>query len=196
MEIFNDFLSENHVEDIENVLMSVDVPWYNMVYGTVGSNNLDEYYEQDNNIIDNPQFTHLFYNDGEIRSEHYSYLVLPMIRVVESIKRKKLLNNIIRAKANLLYKNEHYPENAYNKPHTDNSDFETETLLYYVNNSEGDTFIFNEKKPVNNVLTLNQRVSPEKGKMLFFDSSYLHAGSPPRKTDFRVVINIVFAKDY
>ena len=194
MEIFNDFLSENHVEDIENVLMSVDVPWYNMVYGTVGSNNLDEYYEQDNNIIDNPQFTHLFYNDGEIRSEHYSYLVLPMIRVVESIKRKKLLNNIIRAKANLLYKNEHYPENAYNKPHTDNSDFETETLLYYVNNSEGDTFIFNEKKPVNNVLTLNQRVSPEKGKMLFFDSSYYHSSTPPRNTDIRLVLNIAFKK--
>ena len=74
---------------------------------------------------------------------------------------------------------------------------ETESLLYYVNHSDGDTFIFNEKfyGETINKLTVNKKITPNRGQCVLFDSTYLHAGSPPRIHDYRMVINLAFMKD-
>jgi hypothetical protein len=59
------------------------------------------------------------------------------------------------------------------------------TILYYVNNSDGDTFFFDDD-------TCIKRVPPIKGTAAIYPSSTYHAGSTPVQHETRTVVNIVF----
>ena len=83
---------------------------------------------------------------------------------------------------------------AYNTPHIDFSDDFTRkhyTALYYVNNSDGDTIIFDQKKR-SKEYSIHTRISPEKGKLCIFDGEHFHASSRPKKCEFRIVITLNF----
>jgi hypothetical protein len=65
--------------------------------------------------------------------------------------------------------------------------------LYYVNDSDGDTFLFNRTKkdgpiPKDSELEILKRVSPKKGRVVLFDGSRYHSSSGPSK-DVRCIIN-------
>jgi hypothetical protein len=81
-------------------------------------------------------------------------------------------------------------------PHVDILD-PHKVLLYYVNDSDGDTFMFNEKytpgdEEVPLDYTLNQRVTPKKNRAIVFDGLTYHNSSKPVKNTSRYVINIDF----
>ena len=59
------------------------------------------------------------------------------------------------------------------------------SLLYYVNDSDGDTKFFD------NDYNQIQSVTPKKGRSVFFNSNLLHAGSNPIKNDVRIVVNSI-----
>ena len=59
--------------------------------------------------------------------------------------------------------------------------------LYYINDSDGDTIIY-EGRDKNNLKIAN-KVSPKKGRIILFDGSQYHSSSYPLKTDKRMVIN-------
>ena len=56
-------------------------------------------------------------------------------------------------------------------------------IIYYVNDSDGDTCIFDNEGKV------QHRISPKKGRFLVFDGNRKHAGSHPYHANYRVVIN-------
>ena len=58
--------------------------------------------------------------------------------------------------------------------------------LYYVNDSDGDTILFEDDGKIE-----IQRVSPKKGRVLFFDGSLKHCSSRPVKNT-RCIINCNF----
>jgi hypothetical protein len=79
--------------------------------------------------------------------------------------------------------------------------FEHLVVLYYVNDTDGDTFIFdkfadlhNLKSPSINESESNiiKRVSPKKGRALLFDGRRYHSSSGPTK-DIRCIINFDIA---
>ena len=59
------------------------------------------------------------------------------------------------------------------------------TILYYVNDSDGDTYFFNNIECI-------KSVSPTKGKAVVYPADTFHAGSTPVTTETRTVINLVF----
>jgi hypothetical protein len=83
----------------------------------------------------------------------------------------------------------------HNTPHVDDS-VPHWVLIYYVNDSDGDTFIFNETGDQINIssLTIQHRVTPRQGRIVIFDGKYLHAGMHPTLSDFRSVINFNISK--
>ena len=96
---------------------------------------------------------------------------------------------IYRAKANLQTQFTDNNESYHNTPHVDltNKDGSIEphkVALYYVNDSDGATILFNDK------LDIIRRVKPKKGRMLLFDGNTLHTSSHPTKSDYRMCINI------
>jgi hypothetical protein len=100
---------------------------------------------------------------------------------------------IYRIKANLLYKNSAFPENSYNPPHTDDVKSNFKSVVYYVNDSDGDTILFNESftgQQLKNV-TVTEKCKPKRGNFFAFDSNRFHASTPPRINDRRMVINFI-----
>lgn len=68
----------------------------------------------------------------------------------------------------------------YYAPHTDRPE-EHLGLIYYVNDSDGDTIFFEGDKEL-------QRVSPKKGRIVIFDGNTLHAGGFPTDNP-RCIVN-------
>ena len=77
------------------------------------------------------------------------------------------------------------PTRYLNGIHPDAECEKTFTVLYYVNDSDGDTLFFNKDNLV-------KSVAPVKGTGVIFPSTMWHAGACPTKSNTRTVINILF----
>lgn len=141
-----------------------------------------------NNAVDIFQFTHRLASSAAIHSDHYpvfAQLISAMPCIVTSL---------IRMKMNLTTRSIHFNEGNYGVPHIDYpvGDFSNHIIaLYYVNDSDGDTIIFNESES-SKELTIKERIAPKKGRMVLFNGDLLHASSNPIKNDLRCVVNINF----
>ena len=186
----DDFVNLNYQNKLENIILNSDkFPWY------YGSATCDQNVKPGTCITDKTkecaQFTHTFYHDGKITSEYYP-LVNEFLPVMEERFTRNFKDSIIRIKANLILNNDSYPSGFYNTPHIDEYNG-VETALYYINDSDGDTVVFNENDN-NKPLTEFVRVAPQKGKLALFNSSYFHASTPPKTAKHRAVINFVFRR--
>ena len=66
------------------------------------------------------------------------------------------------------------------------------TGLYYVNDSDGDTFLFNEMNPHRGALTVARRITPKRGTLVLFDATRYHAGNNPIDHPTRLTLNFNF----
>jgi hypothetical protein len=188
MEIIENFLPKPYHDKLYSVLMGQTFPWfYN--HGTAYLND-DGGSKLDSNTLDVKQFTHAFYKENQY--SNYYNLIHPIIILLEQKFDREFESRLIRAKANLMIKHSNYPKDFYTIPHKDHLG-EIESFLYYVNDSDGDTLIFNEKDR-ESTLTVNSRISPVHGKSVLFDSSYFHSSTPPTEHNERVVLNFVFKR--
>jgi hypothetical protein len=101
------------------------------------------------------------------------------------------VKEILRIKANILNKTD--KQNHIHPPHVDMTTPHM-VLLYYVNDSDGDTIIFHQKHSSDQdpVLTVNRSISPKAGSAIMFDGLTYHSSSSPQYTEERIVININF----
>jgi hypothetical protein len=183
MKIIDNLVSVEFQNDIESTLSSGNFPWY--FHGQSVNYQNTEKYVVDTNTTDTHQFSHIFVREGQMNSS-FGHLIEPFLSTLE-LK----LENVYRVQSNMLTKDGSYPENHYQCPHVDFAldDDGTTSLLYYVNDSDGDTFFFDGDRT-----TIN-RVTPAKGRAVMFKSNLLHAGSPPKLHKARMIINFVFNKD-
>jgi len=145
----------------------------------------------DLNIIENGQFTHVVYANGEIQSQIHGFLV-PVLYMFAD-KAGISVNNISRIRINLLLQDKTFKDYNYNFPHTDpDSD---KSFIYYVNDADGDTVFFNEFKSDKfpKTFTINSRVTPKQGSGVFFNSTQYHASCNPTHTPARYIINFNFS---
>ena len=97
---------------------------------------------------------------------------------------------VYRAQCNLTFS---HPSYTIAPPHID-CDKEHKVLLYYVNDSDGDTIIYEQTVKdtpcgsVNVDLKEHKRVKPKKGRMVLFDGYRYHCSSQP-KNNYRCIIN-------
>ena len=131
---------------------------------------------------------HLICDDKQPVSQLYP-AILPVITAIPYT-----IKQIIRVKMNLcLYAQTDNP-NAHGMPHVDftNNTKITDQLIsavYYVNDSTGDTLIFDQRFGQRDPLTVKTRVSPKKGRLVVFDGGLLHAGNTPKSNTPRININ-------
>ena len=124
-------------------------------------------------------FTHVFYK-FKINSEYFPQ-AHELVR--EIIKNENLqVNQLVRVQANLLT-NIHANEiEISNSIHVDMDNPGFKSIVYYVDDSDGDTIIFGDQ---------DCKVSPVKGTYVMFDSHTKHMASIPKKHKRRVVFNII-----
>lgn len=104
---------------------------------------------------------------------------------------------ILRCKANINLPIDGQTDGSFYTPHVDDPELlgleNFVTAIYYVNDSSGDTVFFCLDK--NGELTELQRVTPKKNRLVYFDGSILHAGSPPISGK-RIVLNMDFLSTF
>ena len=82
-----------------------------------------------------------------------------------------------------------FVQNQTNKPHqahVDRDDFHY-TMLYYVNDSDGSTNIFDYKGE-----KVVQKIEPKKGRAVIMNGDTYHASSSPKNHSNRIVLNYNF----
>jgi hypothetical protein len=185
VKIFDGVLPKKLEDDIENFTMGINFPWFyipditRMVSGS-------ELYAQ-------PGFHNTAYNLYQPTNPFFDYFKFLCFFIEEKIGYdKELFLFRLRCGLNfpLVNHNKKF-DMEYNYPHIDhNPDLiqgNTFTCLYYVNDCDGDTFIFNETEESKHY-TVKQRVSPKKGRICIFDGKYYHASSSPTLSNSRVVL--------
>lgn len=188
----DDVISLEASEKIKILLFGA-LPWY---LGTGKESTVigDDYNKFKNfqSIFEYGQLTHKFVDGGEIFSTNFE---IPLLVVSSVIKKYKISDRLLRAKANLMPKVYADNDMMHNTPHVDDL-IPHWVLIYYVNDSDGDTFIFNETGTQMDVssITIQHRVTPKQGRIVIFDGKYLHAGMHPTVADFRSVINFNILK--
>jgi hypothetical protein len=98
---------------------------------------------------------------------------------------------LLRIKANLLVRSA-VPGGP--RPFTPHVDLPTPhwVMIYYVNDSDGDTLILDKTYPDWVGAAVVHAVSPKKGRAILFDGRHYHCGTGPARHDVRIVLNYDF----
>jgi hypothetical protein len=109
-----------------------------------------------------------------------------------------VITDIMRMKINNQTKSirkEWDEETSCNEIHIDNYTPQNRTMVYYINDADGDTFLFDklfDNKNKDYDLDLLMRVTPKQGRAVVFDSWRFHAPQNPTYTPRRYILNINF----
>ena len=153
----------------------------------------------DPRITDSVALTHMAF-DGKDKSPHYDFFRSILYFFTE--KTGIEVGNIIRIRLRYTHPITGHTSEHYSAPHVDfftNQPYST--LVYYINDSDGDTFIFDkvfdpteeEYNPViAEPLVELLRLTPKQGSALFFNGHRYHAGNYPIQSSTRIVINFDF----
>lgn len=152
-------------------------------------------------FLDNIGFSHGLVVEGQQDSIYWG-LFRPLLYFFTQ-RTGIVVKQIIRVRLRLTFQHPNRTEYLFNKPHTDLFNFNEpyKTLVYYINTSDGDTFIFdkffNKEENLDNVLKdIDQKIifqnTPKQGNALYFDGHQYHAGNSPIEYKHRYVINFDF----
>ena len=201
VEIIDDFLPPHLHNYIEDVLSSPHYPYHFIPDVTYSSSKKTRKKEQcpgdfplDKLIIG---FAATPFQDYRADRKEFAYFQMfeTMVRQVLPTTHDWVLNRL-RVGINVPQSSHHNQWDVdYDCPHIDHHanglGGDTIVALYYVNETDGDTVIFNEQglDPPQR-LTIKQRVEPKQNRLLLFDGAYYHASSCPKHHDYRMVITI------
>ena len=186
--IDDDFLDEGSIMELDRMFLRETAPW---TY-TNRLINPDHPFNVDNiNYYNGVQFNHVLFIMCREQSELYEPLMQALYRFCD--KNNIEIYGISRAKANITF-----PDNTVTDvensqtPHVDHN-FEHLVFLYYINDADGDTIVYNEKFVNNDGIALTElaRVTPKAGRAIVFDGLQYHSPMLPTK-GYRAVINITF----
>lgn len=195
MKFIENIVTDKVIEKAKRIFLKDEFGWF---YNSSTSNLKpgDRTVFTDSNVKESIQFTHKLFTYDSFDSENVDFVM----KIMKGLEEKEgiVCTKMLRAKCNLLPQEPSYGSDFYHPPHVDLVDptDNNYSLIYYVNDSDGDTFLFNEKfgDEFDN-LTIAHRQTPKAGCGLLFKSGTYHASSSPMITKSRVVINIVFESD-
>ena len=162
-------------DQIEGLVTQQQFPWYLVKETTFADGGWRPYEGK----FDNSSFSHVVVMDYEPVSQYYD-LFESALRIIADAAGQDF-SDVYRVRLGCLLpdKLEHHC------PHVDFQE-EHVTALYYVNDSDGPTKLYNADKT-----RIVKEIHPKKGRVLFFDGLTYHASSNPSKK-YRLVINMNF----
>tara|TARA_R110000803_G_C11856419_1_gene306580 strand:- start:110 stop:649 length:540 start_codon:yes stop_codon:yes gene_type:complete len=166
VEIFEDIISLEEQNKLEELLLSDNFPWFYTPDITFGEESIQK----------RPALAHMFIIKGELNSS-YMYAIEPIIKGIQVALNYNQVS-ILRITSFL-----QFPLNLKSKkldsPHTDTG-VKHKALIYYVTDNEAHTVIFNKGSSI--------RIKPKKGRLAVFNGSLLHTAEQPTK-NVRCIIN-------
>lgn len=187
LKVIDNFLPKNLQEELKTTCLGTAFPWY-YIQDVTRSIFIEGDYAQ-------PGFHHTPFAEYTPQSHYFDYFKFLSYFIEDQIGYQDPLHLFrIRAGLNVAtaYNNRDFDQ-EYNFPHIDhNSEFvkcKTFTCLYYVTDSDGDTFVFDQTQE-SKEYTVKKRVTPKQGRLFIFDGEQYHASSSPVKSSSRVVLTL------
>ena len=181
------FITEEQENKIEQLTIDPNFPWFYMPATIVDVESGIESNTVHQKGINPFQFVHLLDLNAKEnffpRKANFIDVITPVLNHLAIEVNSNI--RVLRCKFNFLPKN---TDPSYHYPHVDVSDEDVITAIYYVNDSDGDTYFFD------NELNITKKITPKKGRMVLFNSNKFHSSSSPIHNEYRIVINIVFKK--
>jgi hypothetical protein len=196
--IIDDFIPEVYQDSILYLLTGPEFGWtFNDESAGYGDMDVEKYFHVDVPTKNHIQFRHTFVKENELQSDFLKYIGV-LVACFENTMEAKV-KYTKRIKSNLLVSSS---GPTLQPPHVDGLNMKNGvidaigkySLLYYVNDSDGDTILYDKYflgEPVG-LLKVSQTISPKKGRAVIFDSNQIHSASCPKINDSRIVINCIF----
>ena len=188
IKIIDNYISPKLAYDIEEFFLGPNFDWY-WNNRTIKQNEKEKY--KTKNTVHTGQFTHSIMRNFDLIAD-YNNEGLHTSNAYDGIKEifKNINFNLVcRIKGNLNLNVTGYKKKSHQPIHDDARVNGYKSLIYYINDSDGDTIFFNDK------LKEIKRVSPKKGRAVIFDSQILHCGCNPIKQQNRAVINFIYKEN-
>jgi hypothetical protein len=189
LEVIDDFLPNIFANSLEEMVKK-EMPWFLNEDASGEGKNKNIVAEQANIKGFQFGFSHIAFDDNGYKSGFFDK-VFPILYSIEQqagVEVKELYRIRIALSTSMGTETQHFPHVDMKNPH--------KVLVYYVNDSDGDTFIYNEmyseglEKPSN--FTLNKRITPKKNRAVLFDGLKYHSSSKPVNFPTRFIVNVDF----
>lgn len=155
IDIIDDYLDKELFGRIQKfVLGDQNIPWY--LQNDISGNGDDSM----------AYFTHVFYGNHSIRSDHFGFVIEPITFMMGS-------KALIRVKGNLYPRTDNL---VYHKPHTD-YEYSHKAAIFYLNTNNGYTIIGDKK------------IESVENRLLRFDASVEHSSTNCTDVPYRANIN-------
>jgi len=171
MKIYDGLVKKQNAKNIEEFLLKEDFPWFYAKSSSGGARKIKGF-------SDTVQFEHHFISHEKGVTSQAIHYVMQMLDWDNLREKVNVSENILRMKSNLLLQTQNTP----NTPHIDYK-FPHIVLLYYVNDSDGETIFYDGE------LNEIKKVTPKRGRIVVFDGNQYHSSTPPQKNKCRCVIN-------
>ena len=169
--IIDNVISKGYQNAIETDFSSTNFPWY--FCSSITQKNKDT----------NSGFGHEIFGEKG-RSQYYACTYPVLLEALDKYEQGLSLSTLFRIRAAMFVKN----QTSLPHLHHIDQDYEHNTMLYYVNDSDGPTKIFSDKSGKKIIKEIN----PKKGRAVFFSGNTYHASSSPKNHSNRMVINYNF----
>jgi hypothetical protein len=192
--VIDNFLPDLEFLKLQEHVLSVNFPWFYCEHVSLAP--------EDNVIqvplaVETDGFHHIFYDkEYKVQSFTYDYLDNFLKRLEESLGFTQ--EHLVRFRASMKSPKVNFTEKNYNLPHVDYF-FPHETMIYYLNDSDGDTRIFDQEfeATTNNfgighhdTFTTKHQITPKANRLLWFNGFRYHTASNPINSNRRVILNI------
>jgi hypothetical protein len=197
-QIFDNFLDPTDFEELAEAVLGEKFPWFYKECASADPRlNLPN---NQNQAIETWGLDHTVY-EKETGIESFAFVIFEALFKKLEHTFELSFNQLIRARLGAKFPKVGFTSENYNLPHVDYM-FPHETLIFYFNDTDGDTRIFDQvgSYPVKNdfrenwptEFTTKARVIPKANRLLWIDGLQYHTASNPIYGNKRVVLNINF----
>jgi|TARA_R110000824_G_C15194498_1_gene675116 hypothetical protein len=201
-QIFDNALPRESLEGLNALFHDMDFPWFNLNVLALREHEVQLAPKHEDSFASSG-FFHLFCDteqsksllprEGNLRINSYHWdSIKPIVSMIAEMLGTDV-KKILRCKVNLTTPHPSLTKEAFSLPHCD-SDEKHLVALLYVNNSDGDTVIFNEKWNGSYIkeVTIKETISLKENRVVSFNGNSYHAGGIPVHSRERITLNMDF----
>jgi hypothetical protein len=192
MKFIENIVDENFKNKIKRILFDKNFRW---LYQDSTIKNFAKIDDSSNimHFEDTVHFTHILFEDTHVESDSIEFVqkILNNLNDQENI----LCTTLISAKCNVLSKGNDVSD-LYYTPYANVRNILGEniyTLIYYVNDCDGDSIIFNEAHSTEPIeLTVAHTQTPREGCAILFKGNTYNSSKLPTNEEGKATITIIF----
>ena len=193
IKIFENFIPKYYQQSLLDMTRSFSFPWFFSPNTSGAESSGIRIFGSELEIAKNQSgFSHIAYVDEIGENSSFYQRIVPLIFSIEENTGEKI-NNLLRVRLGMTLNSGEsggiiLPHVDYEAPH--------KTLLYYLNDSDGDTLFYKEmfkgSQKDQKEFNVTKTNAPKMGTAVLFDGHIYHSSSLPTKNIFRITLNINF----